>query len=149
VSAVVAAGAGFLLAVLWFDLMFDVQVRRHPGAEVPEQVLASIVGYYGRVTAGARPMNRLVAIVMLTTLSAIAIQIAGGDGARWVGWASLALIGSACVLAGTRTVPLATRLGTGTAAPADQARMARTVLRHHLVCLVLVLSALILQLAAA
>ena len=25
-NAFVAAGAGFLLAVLWFDLMFDVQV---------------------------------------------------------------------------------------------------------------------------
>ena len=25
----VAAGAGFLLAVLWFDLMFDVQTRKH------------------------------------------------------------------------------------------------------------------------
>ena len=28
VSAFVTAGAGFLLAVLWFDLMFDVQVLR-------------------------------------------------------------------------------------------------------------------------
>ena len=26
--AFVAAGAGFLIAVLWFDLMFDVQTRR-------------------------------------------------------------------------------------------------------------------------
>jgi hypothetical protein len=26
-----AAGAGFLLAVLWFDLMFDVQTRKHTG----------------------------------------------------------------------------------------------------------------------
>ena len=24
-----AAGRGFLLAVLWFDLMFDVQTRQH------------------------------------------------------------------------------------------------------------------------
>ena len=27
-----AAGAGFLLAVLWFDLMFDVQTRKHPAS---------------------------------------------------------------------------------------------------------------------
>jgi len=26
-----AAGAGFLLAVLWFDLMFDVQTRKYTG----------------------------------------------------------------------------------------------------------------------
>ena len=38
-TAVAAAGAGFLLAVLWFDLMFDVQVRGHDGAELPEDVL--------------------------------------------------------------------------------------------------------------
>ena len=37
-----AAGAAFLLAVLWFDLMFDVQVRRHPTDPLPAEVLASI-----------------------------------------------------------------------------------------------------------
>ena len=38
----VVGGAGFLLAVLWFDLMFDVQVRGHDGAVLPDEVLASI-----------------------------------------------------------------------------------------------------------
>ena len=48
---VLAACGGFLLAVLWFDLMFDVQVLRHGSAAVlPEPVLASIAGYYRRVT---------------------------------------------------------------------------------------------------
>src|ERR1700682_4990798 len=28
---IAATGAGFLLAVLWFDLMFDVQTHKHPG----------------------------------------------------------------------------------------------------------------------
>ena len=40
--AFVAAGAGFLLAVLWFDLMFDVQTRKHVGNPLPPEVLASI-----------------------------------------------------------------------------------------------------------
>lgn len=35
-----AAGAAFLLAVLWFDLMFDVQVRRHQVGTLPPAVLA-------------------------------------------------------------------------------------------------------------
>ena len=69
-NAFVAAGASFLLAVLWFDLMFDVQVLGHSERELPEPVLASIAGYYGRVTTAARPMNRLVASVMLATLAA-------------------------------------------------------------------------------
>lgn len=29
------AAAGFLLAVLWFDLMFDVQTRKHAGGVLP------------------------------------------------------------------------------------------------------------------
>ena len=49
-----APAAGFLLAVLWFDLMFDVQVSATPAGELPEQVLASIAGYYRRVTTTAR-----------------------------------------------------------------------------------------------
>ena len=49
-----AAGCGFLLAVLWFDLMFDVQALRAPEGELPERSLASIAGYYARVTTAAR-----------------------------------------------------------------------------------------------
>ena len=64
--AFAAAGAGFLLAVLWFDLMFDVQTRKHPrDAVLPPEVLASISAYYRRVTTEAYPMNRLVASVAL------------------------------------------------------------------------------------
>ena len=64
-EVVTAAGAGFLLAVLWFDLMFDVQVRHDP---VDPAAVRSIAGYYRRVTTDARPMNRLVALAMLVTL---------------------------------------------------------------------------------
>src|SRR5690349_14535636 len=94
VTAFVTAGAGFLLAVLWFDMMFDVQVLRHRGGELPENVLASISGYYRRVTTGARPMNRLVGLAMVATVVAIAVQIGRGDDPTWVGWASLPLAGS-------------------------------------------------------
>ena len=92
-NAFVAAGAGFLLAVLWFDLMFDIQVvwrreagegaRAAPAARgglLPEAVLRSIAAYYARVTTAARPMNRLVAAVMLATLAAIVVEITGGEG---------------------------------------------------------------------
>ncbi|MFI5034157.1 MAG: hypothetical protein ACHQPH_26020, partial [Reyranellales bacterium] len=71
----VAAGAGVLLAVLWFDLMFDVQTRKHAGNPLPPDVLASISAYYRRVTTEAYPMNRLVALVMVLTLLSIAAQI--------------------------------------------------------------------------
>jgi hypothetical protein len=57
-TAFVTAGGGFLLAVLWFDLMFDVQVLGRDERELPEERLASIAAYYARVTTAARPMNR-------------------------------------------------------------------------------------------
>ena len=85
-TAFVAAGLGFLLAVLWFDLMYDVQAMRHRSdADLPEPVLASISGYYGRVTTGARPMNRLIARVMVATIAALVVQLAGDDAPDWVG----------------------------------------------------------------
>jgi hypothetical protein len=84
-AAFVRAGAGFLLAVLWFDLMFDVQVLRPRRGDLPEPVLASIADYYRRVTTEARPMNRLVAATMLATLVALVLGIARGPEPRWLG----------------------------------------------------------------
>jgi len=81
VNAFVAAGAGFLLAVLWFDLMFDVQALRAGDAVLPEEVLASIAGYYRRVTRQAQRMNKLVAAVMAGTLAA-RVMIPSGMTAR-------------------------------------------------------------------
>jgi hypothetical protein len=149
VTPFVTAGAGFLLAVLWFDLMFDVQVRGHGRGDLPEAALASISAYYRRVTTAARPMNRLIAAVMLATTAAIVVQIAAGDVPRWVGWASLALAGSAILLAAGRTVPSAVRLGAGVEAVGVQSRIARSIFRDHLLCFAAIASALVLQLAFA
>jgi hypothetical protein len=147
VSAFVSAGAGFLLAVLWFDLMFDIQVHRHrERADLPEHVLASISGYYRRVTTLARPMNQLVSAAMLGTLASIVVQIARGESPRWAGWASLALTGSAVLLAAGHTVPSAIRLG-GRTDPMDvQSRLARSIFRDHLLCLAAIASVLLVQL---
>src|SRR5262249_35867352 len=64
---ILTACGGFLLAVLWMDLLFDTQVLRQRSGDLPEDVLASIAAYYRRVTTTSRPMGRLVALVMLTT----------------------------------------------------------------------------------
>jgi hypothetical protein len=92
VSAFVTAGGGFLTAVLWMDLMFDVQCRGH-GSELPEPVLSSIAAYYARVTTAARPMNRLIAAVMAGTLAALIVEVVEGFGEAWVPWLSLTLAG--------------------------------------------------------
>jgi hypothetical protein len=147
VTAFVTAGAGFLLAVLWFDLMFDVQVLRHRAGEIPEQALLSISAYYRRVTTAARPMNWLIATVMLATIVGIVIQITRDDSPRWVAWASLGLAGSAISLAAARTVPSAQRLGARTDAVDIQSRLARSVCRDHIGCLAAIAAVLVIQLA--
>jgi hypothetical protein len=144
----VCAGAGFLLAVLWFDLMFDVQIARAPGAQT-EDALDSIAAYYRRVTTAARPMNRLIAAVMVATVASIVIQIARGDRPRWVGWVALVLAGSAVLLAGARTVPHAVRLGARTDPSRRQQQLARSILRDHLVCAGAISALLVVELSFA
>jgi NADH:ubiquinone oxidoreductase subunit 6 (subunit J) len=109
-------------------------------------VLASIAGYYGRVTTAARPMNRLIAVVMLATVAAIVIQIARAEDPRWVGWVSLALAASAILLAAAHTVPSAVRLGVGEDPPDVQSRIARSIYRDHLLCVAAIASVLAIQL---
>lgn len=146
-TAFVTAGAGFLLAVLWFDLMFDVQVLRHRGAEVPEGKLASIAAYYRRVTTEARPMNRLVAAVMVATIASTIVQLVRGDAPRWAGTLSLSLTASAVLLAAVHTVPSAVRLGARSDGIETQSHLARSILRDHLLCVMAVAAVLFIQLA--
>ncbi len=145
----ITAGAGFLLAVLWFDLMFDVQALRHRGRELPDDVVASIAAYYWRVTTAARPMNRLVALAMLLTLGSIIAQIARADSPRWVGWVSLVLAVVPIALAGVRTVPQAVRLGARRDSLARQRELAISIGREHVVCAIGIAALLAVQLANA
>jgi hypothetical protein len=148
-NAFAATGGGFLIAVLWFDLMFDVQVRQHVGENVSAAALASISTYYRRVTTDARPMNRLVALVMALTVLAIVVEIMRGTNAWWVGWPSLVLAVSAIGLVAARTVPNAVRLGRAADTLDVQARLARTIYADHLYCLAAMGALVTLQLASA
>jgi hypothetical protein len=149
VIALVTAGGGFLLAVLWFDLMFDVQVLRHRDGEVPQPVLASIAAYYRRVTVEARPMSRLIAVVMVGTIAATGAEILRGDITKGSAWASFVLVISAVGLAMLHTFPSAVRLATGMGAGEAQSRLARSICRDHLLCLAAIGLLLAIQLRAA
>jgi len=149
VTPFVTGGAGFLLAVLWFDLMFDVQTLRRRDGELPEDVLASIAGYYARVTTAARPMNRLISTVMLGTIVSVSIQLARDDVPNWVAGTSLALILAPVALAGAHTFRAAIRLGRRTDPVDVQSALARSILRDHLLCLAAIVSLLVIQLGFA
>ena len=142
----VAAGAGFLLAVLWFDLMHDVQMLRHRQGDAPEDVLASIAAYYRRVTTDASPMNRLVGSVMLGTIVAVIFQLVGDDVPNWVAVTSLVFVVGAVTVGVAHTFRAAVRLGQRRDAVGLQSDLARSILRDHLLCLVSITALLVVQL---
>jgi hypothetical protein len=147
-SAFVTAGGGFLLAVLWFDLMFDVQVLGQHARELPEQRLSSIAAYYARVTTAARPMNRLIAAVMLATLATSVVEIAdGGEIPSAAAWVSLVLVAMPIGLVAARTVPNAVRLGTRADTAERQSILARAIFREHVFCFSSIAALIALQLS--
>ena len=146
--ALLATSGGFLLAVLWFDLMFDVQVLGAPVGPLPEPVLASIAGYYARVTIEAAPMGRLVAVAM-----AIAVLGSARDLRRRtlpLPLAATALLASAApvTLAVVRVLPNAVQLGRRLDPPAVQSDLARAICYDHLACFAGILLFCAIQIAA-
>jgi hypothetical protein len=146
---VLSACGGFLLAVLWMDLMFDVQVLRHRDPELPEPVLSSIAAYYRRVTTTARPMGHLIAIVMLTAIVTLVIQIGSSHRPPWLPVASLLVGGGPVGLAAVRVVPNAVRLGARSDTVLQQSALARSICRDHVLCLIGIVAFVSLQLVAA
>ena len=142
-QALSTAGAGFLLAVLWFDLMFDVQIV---GRGDHDTAIASIGTYYRRVTTTARPMNRLVALWMVVTVVSLVVQMVRADGNRWMSAMALAFSATAIGIAAARTVRNAVRLGRGIEDPSTSLRLARTTLFDHLASFALMAATLIVVL---
>ena len=147
---IAAACAGFLIAVLWMDLIFDSQVLRHRGAEeLPEPVLSSIAGYYRRATTTSKPMSLLIALVMAILLGTLGSAWISGSTAVWLLAVASVLAAGPILLAMLRTVPNAVRLGARTGDVADQSRLARSVCVDHLVCLACLIGFIVLWLATS
>jgi hypothetical protein len=139
---------GFLLAVLWFDLMFDVQVLRYTaGGPLPEPVLASIAGYYRRVTADAYPMNRAVGLVMLIAIGGSIWQLRRAH-RRGLALASLLLVAGPVALAALRVFPNAVQLGARTDTLVRQSELARTICTDHLWCVAAIAVFTVIQVLA-
>jgi hypothetical protein len=149
-ATLIATCAGFLLAILWMDLIFDVQVLRHPApAPLPEPVLASIAAYYHRATTTAHPMGMLVSVMMTVLVAALGTQLVRGDEPRWAAVASLMLCVPPIGLALGRIFPSAIRLGRRRDDPHVQSALARSICWAHLACLGAITSLLAVQLWVA
>ena len=146
-SRLVLVASGFLIAVLWFDLMFDVQVWRHPGTDsLPESVLESIARYYRRVTTDASPMGRLVGLSMLVLVGSIGAQAIAGGTPGWVSVVSGLGAVTGPGLAGARVFRNARRLARRQDPLNTQSALARTIARDHVVCLAAMVLTLVVQL---
>lgn len=145
-AVLVAASAGFLLAILWMDLIFDVQVLRHPGAEpLPEPVLASVAAYYHRATTTSHPMGMLVSAMMAVLVASLGTQLVRAEGPRWAAITSLLLCLPPIVLALASIFPSAIRLGRRRDDARGQSALARSICRAHLACLVAIVSVIAVQ----
>jgi hypothetical protein len=151
VSALLAACGGFLLAVLWMDLIFDTQVLGKPreNAALPESVLALIAAYYRRATTDSYPMSRLIAAVMGVAVLGSAVALFAGSGALLLRLLALTLVVGPAALARVRVVPNAVRLGARSDDLATQTSLARAICRDHLVCLAGVSAFVAVELALA
>lgn len=140
-ATALAACGGFLMGVVWMDLMFDVQML----GPAPEAAVASIVAYYRRVTTDAHPMNQLIGLVMAAAVcgAAAGLRDRTGGAMRWLAFACATVpIG----LAAVRVFPNAVRLGAGDLPPAEQRALADAICRDHLACLALITSFTLTQL---
>ena len=142
--AVLIACGGFLLGVLWMDLLFDVQIL----GGVPEAAVASIAAYYRHATTEAYPMNRLIALVMIVTVAGALYEVVRGRTERGIAMPALLLALVPIGLALARVVPNAVRLGTRADGLAEQIALARKICFDHLVCLALIAAFIVLQIVA-
>ncbi len=143
----ISASNAFLIAVLWFDLMFDVQVIRHRNASLlPTDVLDSIARYYKRVTTDAFPMGRLVAVAMLTLFVSLIVRAASEDATLLIDVLSIGATVVAVGLALARVVRDSVRLGAQTETQEVQTRLARGICRDHFICLAGMLVVFVTQL---
>jgi uncharacterized membrane protein len=145
-EGLLTACCGFLLAVLWMDLIFDSQVRGARSDQLPEPVLASISDYYRRATTTSRPMGHLIAAVMMILLGAVVFQALNGHDPLWLFVGSAALAAVPVLLALIRTVPNAVRLGGRPDGLVEQSQLARSVYRQHVLCFVFISALLVLRL---
>jgi hypothetical protein len=149
VPGFLAACGGFLVGVLWMDLMFDVQTLGHAaGAPLPDAVLASIAAYYRRVTTDAHPMGLLVGGVMLATLGGTVHELVRGRARLGARVAALVLAGTAIAAALGRVFPAAVALGTREGSLEAQSALARAICRDHLLCLAAMVAFVTLQVRA-
>jgi hypothetical protein len=136
---------GFMLAVLYIDLMFDVSAvpYRRTGAPIPAEVVESIASYYRRITQNPY----VLMFVMLTATLCIVAQIVYDLVPRWAGYSSLVLMAVAMLAGAGKVIPAAQRLAAGKDAEDTRTRLVHSMFPGHVALLISILLLALVQLS--
>lgn len=137
---------GFMLAVLYIDLMFDIMAAPHKkNAVLPPLVLDSITHYYGRITQNPFVLT----FVMLTTALCLGAEILYDLVPRWASYSSMFLMVLSMMTAIVKVIPTAQRLGAGTGSQEERTRMIHSMMPAHLILMVNILLLTAIQFSVA
>jgi len=136
---------GFMIAVLYLDLVFDVSALpyRHAKGPLPDHIVEPIATYYRYVT---RNPYLLMFVMAIATISIIA-ELVYGLAPAWKGYVSLVLMGLAMVVGVARVIPTAERLAKGTVEAEQRARMVHSMFPSHIFLLITILLLAAVQLS--
>ena len=146
-TAVLFLCIGFMIAVLYIDLVFDFSglPHRRSGEPLAPAVLDPIATYYRYITRNPY----LLMLIMATAAGCIVVQIYHESVPRWTGYASLLLMVFNTLIAVLRVIPAAQRLASGRDTVELQTRLVHGVLPYHVLLLASVLLMAGVQLVAA
>ena len=147
--ALAFVGGGFLLAVLWFDLKFDLLALDAliDGTVVPAEAISTIQTYYGRALFAEGNGFPLIACMMLLALVGVVTQLVREQGISiWPRIMAVALSMPPILLAGARIIPNANSLTSTVGDPELQTVLAKSVLVDHIYCFASIACFLLLQL---
>ncbi len=129
---------GFMIAVLYMDLVFDISAlpHRRDKGPLPPEILDPITIYYRYITRNPY----LLMFVMLTTLVSIIVQIVYATVPRWTGYTALFCILFAMVGGTAKVIPTAQRLATGKDTVEERSRMIHSMFPFHILLLISILA---------
>lgn len=145
-TSILFFGTGVLLAILWIDIKFDwlaVPYRKKPGI-LPEDVLLPMTYYYRYVTG--KPI--VIALIMLSMIVAIILEIVQASVPAWAAWASLIVFGTAMTRSAVLVIPTCRRFGQRTDTPEKETATAHAILWMHFFAFGCILVLIALQLYA-
>ncbi len=134
---------GFMLAVIYIDLAFDLSTLpyRRNKAAIPREVLESITRYYRCITR-----NPWLLIFVFTACAACIVwEIVYELVPRRVGYLSIVMIGAVMLTATAKVIPSAQRLASGKESEEKQSQLAHSLFPYHVAFLILITLLALLQ----